>query len=121
MADNSQRDELRAAAPDLAAFVDECRRVFGEVKVTYLRLPDGREFGKRSQNKLVHPTDARPVHLVMEEWNRIVGQRARSRGSRGEGRLSLAVRNTGSVRVSSPLTRLRRLTAVSGLFHYTGE
>ena len=78
----ADRDELRAAAPDLAAFVDECRRVFGQVKVTYLRLPDGREFGKRSTNELVRPTDTRPVHQVMEEWNRIVKQRARSRESR---------------------------------------
>ena len=64
------RDELRAAAPELAAFVDECRRVFGEVKVTYLRLPDGREFGKKSTNAKIHPTDATPVAEVMAKWNR---------------------------------------------------
>jgi hypothetical protein len=82
LADHSQRDELRAAAPELAAFVDECRRVFGEVKITYLLLPDGREFGRKTTNQLVKPTDARPVHQVMEEWNKIVKQQARSRGSR---------------------------------------
>lgn len=78
----ANRDELRAAAPDLAEFVDECRRVFGEVKVTYLLLPDGREFGRKTTNQLVKPTDAKPMHLVIEEWNKIVAQQARSRRSR---------------------------------------
>ena len=52
----AERDELRAAAPDLAAFVDEVRRVFGEgVRVQYLRLPDGRELGKKSDGIAVTP------------------------------------------------------------------
>ncbi len=79
----ANREELRAAAPDLAAFVDECRRVFGEVKVTYLLLPDGREFGKRPTDRIVNPVDGRSGGEVMAEWYRIVEQRARSRtGSR---------------------------------------
>jgi hypothetical protein len=78
----ADREELRAAAPDLAAFVDECRRVFGPVKVTYLRLPDGREFGKQPTDRIVKPVDGRSGREEMAEWNKIVQQQARSRGSR---------------------------------------
>lgn len=62
------RDKLRADAPELAEFVDECRRVFGEIKITYLRINDV-EFGSKSTRPAVHPTDSTPVAEVMAKWN----------------------------------------------------
>lgn len=63
-----RREELRAAAPELAEFVDECRRVFGEIKITYLKIGEV-EFGSKSDRPAVHPTDSTPVAEVMAKWN----------------------------------------------------
>ena len=62
------RDKLRAEAPEMAAFVDQCRAVFGDIKITYLRVGDV-EFGAKSTRPAVHPTDATPVAEVMAKWN----------------------------------------------------
>lgn len=82
MADNSRRDELRAAAPELAKFVDSLRAEFGEVRVTYLRLPDGREFGKSTRDRAVLPADTTPVKQLQDKWQKQASAAARSRGSR---------------------------------------
>lgn len=78
------RQDLRAAAPEFAAFVDKCREVFGDVKVTYMRLPDGREFGKSTRDRAVRPTDTTPVKELQERWQQqaTAAAAARSRGSR---------------------------------------
>ena len=65
---NALREKLRAEAPEMAAFVDSCRRVFGEIKITYLKIGDV-EFGSKSTRPAVHPTDSTPVAEVMAKWN----------------------------------------------------
>lgn len=62
------RDKLRADAPELAEFVDACRKEFGEIKITYLKIGEV-EFGSKSTRPAVHPTDATPVAEVMAKWN----------------------------------------------------
>lgn len=62
------RQKLRQDAPELAAFVDSCRRVFGEIKITYLRIGEV-EFGEKSKRIAVHPSDSTPVAEVMAKWN----------------------------------------------------
>lgn len=62
------REKLRSEAPEMAAFVDECRRVFGDIKITYLRVGDV-EFGSKSTRPAVHPTDSTPVAEIMAKWN----------------------------------------------------
>jgi len=62
------RQKLRNEAPELASFVDSCRRVFGEIKITYLKIGDV-EFGQKSTRTAVHPTDSTPVAEVMAKWN----------------------------------------------------
>ena len=50
-----QREQLRAQAPDLAAFVDEVRDVFGpDVKITYLKI-GAQEFGVKSESVYALP------------------------------------------------------------------
>lgn len=75
------RTKLRNEAPELAAFVDSCRREFGEIKITYLKVGEV-EFGEKSNRPAVNPTDATPVAEVMAKWNRenlrrVAGGRAR--------------------------------------------
>lgn len=62
------RKKLRAEAPELATFVDQCRRVFGDIKITYLRVGDV-EFGSKSTRPAVHPSDSTPVAEIMAKWN----------------------------------------------------
>lgn len=59
----SQRDKLRAEAPELATFVDDMRAAFGadQAKVTYLRVGE-QEFGKPS-----------PEGVKIDIENRIAG------------------------------------------------
>ena len=75
------RKQLREKAPDLAEFVDKMREVFGDVKVTYLKVDDI-ELGTRGGQNAVHPTDTRPVGEVIAEWQQKATAAARSRGSR---------------------------------------
>lgn len=42
------RARNRAAAPEFAEFVSHLRGKFGDVKVRWIRWPDGREEGKRA-------------------------------------------------------------------------
>lgn len=41
------RDANRSAHPEFAAFVDAMRAAFGDVRVRWIRYPDGREQGTR--------------------------------------------------------------------------
>lgn len=44
-----RRARNRAAAPEFTAFVDALRAKFGDVKVRYVRWPDGTEEGKKGE------------------------------------------------------------------------
>lgn len=41
-----RRKAIREKAPDFTAFVDGLRRVFGNVRVRYVRFADGETYGK---------------------------------------------------------------------------
>lgn len=45
----------RARCPEFAAFVDDFRRVFGDVRVRYVRWPDGIEQGTSTAGRGVSP------------------------------------------------------------------
>jgi len=69
------KQKLRSEAPELAAFVDSCRRVFGEIKITYLKIGEV-EFGEKSKSIPVRPTDTTPVSQLQNEWYERIGRRA---------------------------------------------
>lgn len=75
------RKQLREKAPDMAAFVDKMREVFGDVKVVYLKVDDI-ELGTPGGQNAVHPTDTTPVREVQRRWQEQATAAARSRGSR---------------------------------------
>lgn len=64
----SVKDQLRAAAPDLASFVDAMRRELGPVKISYLKVGD-QEYGMPTDwSKCVVPSDTVPVKQIQDAW-----------------------------------------------------
>lgn len=64
------REEIRAAAPELAAFMDSIREVFPGSKVTYLRI-DSLNIEKGlpvDMDCCVKPTDGTPLHILKKQW-----------------------------------------------------
>jgi hypothetical protein len=64
------KDQIRAAAPDMAAFADDMRSVFPGSKVTYLRIDAlNLEMGiPIDMDRCAEMTDSTPIHVLKKKW-----------------------------------------------------
>lgn len=63
------KEQLRAAAPEMAAFVDDMRNVFPGLKVTYVRVDAlNFEFGIKPEPQLHQWADSTPITVLKKRW-----------------------------------------------------